>query len=110
MLNLMSTEKEVVNAFRKSIVAKWGDRIRDIRVFGSRARGEGNEDSDIDILVVVDELSGGIRRAIYAAAADYLVTHDVILSPLVMSQERYDTMKSRERLLIQEIERDGVSL
>lgn len=110
MMNLTSIERSVMNAFRDAIRSRWGARVRDVRVFGSRARGEGSEDSDIDILVIVDDFAGGIRRDIYGAAADYLPTHEIVLSPLVMSQAQYDSMKLRERLLIREIEQDGVAI
>jgi predicted nucleotidyltransferase len=35
------------------VAAKHG--ARDVRVFGSRARGEGRPDSDLDLLVTLDE-------------------------------------------------------
>lgn len=110
MLNLTPNEQSAVTTFCRSLQNKWGARVRDVRVFGSRARSEGNEDSDIDILVIVDDFAGGIRRDIYATAADFLLSHEVVISPLVMAQAQYDSMKSRERMLIREIERDGVTL
>lgn len=110
MHNLTVHERAAVETFRRALFKEWGSRIKDFRIFGSRARGEGHEASDIDLLVLVDEISGKIRHDIYGAAADYLLSYDVVLSPLVMAQAQYDSMKSRERLLIQEIERDGIAL
>jgi predicted nucleotidyltransferase len=37
--------------------ALYGDRLADVLIFGSRARGEGEEDSDLDVLVVLDEVA-----------------------------------------------------
>lgn len=110
MSNLTTNEQTVVKEFCRDIQARWGARILATRLFGSRARGEGNEDSDIDILVLVDRADSNLRQDIYGAPADYLLKYEVVLSPLVMDKQQYDSMKSRERLLIQEIERDGIAI
>ncbi|RLF88086.1 nucleotidyltransferase domain-containing protein [Thermococci archaeon] len=34
----------------------FGDRVKEIIVFGSRARGDSTPESDLDVLVVVDEI------------------------------------------------------
>ena len=41
-----------VNEFVRRAVEKYKDRIDEIILFGSVARGEAGEDSDIDILVI----------------------------------------------------------
>jgi predicted nucleotidyltransferase len=85
-------------------------RLRELVLFGSRARGEGDDDSDLDVLVVVDDLAEGEARAIAHACGDLLTQHDVIVSPLVLSTERIAELRRRERLIAREIDRDGVSL
>lgn len=45
---LQERRKEILQ-----IAARYG--ARDVRVFGSRARGEGRSDSDLDILVTLDD-------------------------------------------------------
>lgn len=36
--------------------AAWGDRLRGIALFGSRARGDARPDSDVDLFVIVEGL------------------------------------------------------
>jgi predicted nucleotidyltransferase len=79
-------------------------------MFGSRARGEGNEDSDVDVLVVVDDLTGSEARAVAQDAGDALTEHDVIVSPFVVSTEHIERLRSRERTIAIEIARDMVPL
>ena len=45
---------KAVEEFVRRALDKYGDRIESIILFGSVARGEAKEDSDIDILVVGD--------------------------------------------------------
>lgn len=52
-----SLEKEILIKFAEIIDAEMAEAQR-IVVFGSRARGESNEHSDLDVAVVVDAPSG----------------------------------------------------
>ncbi len=68
---------EVLEAIRRVVLeeaGKLGVRVEKIILFGSRARGEAREDSDYDILIVVEgsidwrvrrRLSLGVRRRLY---------------------------------------------
>ena len=82
-------------------------------LFGSHARGEAHEDSDVDVLVVVDGLTESERRlaidlAIDADAADRAAW--VGLSPIPYSTQQARDLRSREKLLLREIDRDGIHL
>lgn len=42
--------------------AEFGDRLRFVGLQGSRARGEAREDSDIDLVVLLDRVSADKRQ------------------------------------------------
>jgi len=44
--------------------------IREIILFGSKVRGDSEKDSDIDILIVLTDLSWEIKKAISELAAE----------------------------------------
>jgi predicted nucleotidyltransferase len=44
--------RTVVSELFKALLAKWGDRLVSLVVYGSVARGEAGRDSDLDLLVV----------------------------------------------------------
>ncbi len=67
--------------------ARFGGRVERLALFGSRARGEANEDSDVDVLVVIEGLTSGEGREVDALVGDLLTRHDVLLSPLLISSE-----------------------
>jgi len=75
-----------------------------------RARGEADEDSDLDLLVVIDSLSGAERREIAQQSGDAISDWGVPLSPFPMSTEHFAELRARERLIVSEIERDGIPL
>ena len=67
----------------------YADDIIKIILFGSVARGDDTEESDIDILIVTtdsDELSDEIN----SAAVDIILEKDEFISPHVMSEEHFN--------------------
>jgi predicted nucleotidyltransferase len=77
-------------------------------VFGSRARGEGGPESDLDILLVLERDDLAIRRRVFDMAYEVFLATDVLISPLVVSRAGLAALKQSGRHLIRDIERDGV--
>ncbi len=107
---LNAHEQRAIRAFHERVHVLMKEDVKSMRLFGSRARGDANEQSDIDVLVLVADAPASIRGKIYDLSADIFLEYEVALSPLVMSAAQYDDMKARERLLIHEIERDGIAV
>ena len=47
--------KEVLREFRAELEKLYGDRLKNIILYGSWARGDATEDSDVDLLIVLRE-------------------------------------------------------
>lgn len=107
---LGTSERAALSDLAAFVRGRFGARLRDLRLFGSRARGEGHEDSDLDVLVVVDELASAEGREIAYLAGDLLTRHQVLVSPLTMATARWQTLRDSERLIVSEIDRDGIPL
>lgn len=105
---LSPQELLAVQRFQEAVRAICGAGGWEIRLFGSRARGEGNEDSDLDLLILLDRYDEKIKIKIWDAAEAVFSATDILLSPQVLSRQRFDDLKRRERLIAQEIERDGI--
>lgn len=90
--------------------ARFGDRVTALKLFGSRARGEAREDSDIDVLVVVAGLTSAEAREIAFMCGDVLTEDGVVVSAFALSQARFQELVDRQRRIALEIARDGVPL
>jgi predicted nucleotidyltransferase len=99
-----------LDRFASLVRAHFGARVREIKLFGSYARGEAREDSDLDVLVVVDALSNAEGREIAYLAGDVLTEFGLLISAFTQSSEAWQALHDRERLIAREIDREGVAL
>ena len=54
--------KEILSRIKKELTRVYGKRIHEVRLFGSQARGDASSESDIDVIVVLTDLSVHISR------------------------------------------------
>jgi predicted nucleotidyltransferase len=110
-VQLTDVEREALAEFSRRIRARFGRRVDTIALFGSRARGEAHDESDIDVCVVIDGLVWNEWREINHIAVEIAEERDVWeLSPFSLSTERMNLLRSRERLIAAEIDKDGIRL
>lgn len=105
---LLPAERAALDELHAWLHERFPGRVAELTLFGSRARGEGNEDSDLDVLVAIDGLTSAERREIWHFSGDLLTRHDVIVATLAMSREHMQALRDGERLIAREIDRDGV--
>ncbi len=77
-------------------------------LFGSRARGDYDEDSDIDVAIIVDDLPREMKDRVLDLVTDLELERLEPLSSLVLSQADFDALRSRERRIALDIEEEGI--
>jgi predicted nucleotidyltransferase len=83
--------------------------VEQVVLFGSKARGTADRESDIDLLVLTSrELSWQERAALIDSLYPIQLEHDVLLSPLVVSRSEWERGILSVLPLHREVERDGV--
>lgn len=107
---LLAGERAALQDLVHFVRERFGSRVRDLRLFGSRARGEGHEESDVDVLVVIDDLTNDERMVIWHYTGRLLDAHDVTVGAFVLPTGRWQELCTRERLIAREIQRDGIHL
>jgi uncharacterized protein len=107
---LSAAERAALRAFMISARSVLGADLRDARLFGSRARGEGHEHSDVDIALIVAAGGRARRHELYDLAFDVGLAHGVELAPLVLEEEQFRELQRRERRIAQEIVAEGIPL
>jgi predicted nucleotidyltransferase len=103
---------DAVARFARAVRARFGERVTDLALFGSHARGDATEESDVDVLVAIDELSHEERLEVLRIAYEIDRSADdwVGLSPLVYSTTETTRMRRGGRRLFREIDAQGIRL
>jgi predicted nucleotidyltransferase len=103
---------QAVAALKRLLVAAFGrERIREVRLFGSLARGTARADSDADVLVVLsDPVTYAERRYVWGCAGELLDEHECVLDLLVFGETELASQRARETALATALDRDGVCL
>ena len=98
MMELLELSKEIKKEF--------GDKIDKIILFGSYARGDNDKDSDIDLLLIVNDISieYKLRRFIYS----FIPLLGRLISVKVIDSKDYKRMKEMNISFIQSVEKEGV--
>jgi predicted nucleotidyltransferase len=82
--------------------------IDHVILFGSKARGDADAYSDIDLLLLTARpLHWTEEKAVVEALFDVGMTYDVLFSPLCVSSEEWEGDFFQELPIYQEICRDG---
>lgn len=76
---------EIARAFARAFAAHCNASAFEVRLFGSRARGEADEESDLDLLVTLqeDDSDRRLREAALQIACDLTLEHGLLVSVLV---------------------------
>ena len=108
--HLMPNEQAAIEAYINQIREQYSNRIEAVILFGSKARGDANAESDIDLLVKVDVETREFRSKLWQIASDISLDYNVVLSPRVVGQVRWEELSKMRLPLHRAIVADGVVL
>jgi predicted nucleotidyltransferase len=90
----------VASAVAADLRGLYGDRLRTVVLFGSWARGDAHPESDVDLLVVLDEVRSRWEelRRMSDALWRHSLEHDVVVTEIPVSEAEY--RESDEPILV----------
>jgi predicted nucleotidyltransferase len=107
------TEEEIrtaLAALKDRLGSLLGRALVKLVLYGSRARGDADPDSDVDVAIVFRSTDGGMRNRILDVVARIELEYGVPLSTLILQEEEYRRLLNRERRIALDIDREGVGL
>lgn len=108
--HLSTTERQALADFLKRARALLGHDLLEARLFGSRARGEGDEESDLDVALIVTPRGRDLRRDVYGLTFDGVYNFGVHVQPLVITEAQLRELVRRELSIGAALEQEGIRL
>ncbi len=101
-----------VHKYREAVAQILGNRLIKMVLYGSYARGDFRQDSDVDIMILADvkpeELSVYADK-IYDITYDFEMEHGVEMNPLIQNIQTYERWKNVYPFFMN-VERDGIAV
>ena len=82
-LNLTRADKQWIDDFRRELTERFPGLVEQVLIYGSKARGEGGPDSDLDVLLLVRDEAAKRKRAMRDIG--YLLAADGAVVPSIMA-------------------------
>ncbi|HAM50510.1 MAG TPA: hypothetical protein DCP92_07355 [Nitrospiraceae bacterium] len=103
-------DKELILALRKKLPQALADHLKELIIFGSRVRGDSTDDSDLDVLALVDEKTPEIEQGFEDVVYQVMWDHDFrpIISLKVLELSKYRDAVKKGFSFYKHIEKEGV--
>jgi predicted nucleotidyltransferase len=102
-------DREILNRL-KSLLQKRVN-LHQLILFGSRARGDADPDSDMDVLVILDEpRTPEVRDAVSDCAWEAGFDAGVVVVPIVVALDHWKNGPERSSLLAMAVREEGVTI
>jgi len=108
--HLTSREKAALSEFVARLREKYADEVVLVTLFGSKVRGDFDEESDLDVLVVIESDGWRFHREISFIGSRASLDYDVNISPKALTQTHYRNLQELHTPFFENVQTGGVEL
>ncbi len=99
---------KVLTIFLKKLNSKFGSNLKKVLLFGSRARGDFEERSDYDLLIIFEKVSREIKESLNEIEGDMLYEYNAVFSAFPLTEADLERMKFEP--FVMNAQKEGVAL
>ena len=99
--------KSLMAKMKKGLTELYGQRLKVVYLFGSYARGDYDQNSDLDVMIVLDTYKSYWDELVHSAglASDLSLEYNVTISRTIMTEEQW---KKGDLPVLMNIRAEGV--
>jgi predicted nucleotidyltransferase len=101
-------EKTALDELKQILLERCG--VTSVIVYGSKARGDDSPDSDIDVMIVLEEYTPAVEAVVDEAVYDINLAHDCLISVVIFSRRELEEGPLGESPLYRRILAEGVAV
>jgi len=109
-MRINKKEKLALKKFKITLEKELADNLVEVKLFGSRARGDARKDSDIDVLVIVSSDNWRMCNVVYSIATDILLETEVCISPKTISRKKFNHLHKIGSCFIKNVVLEGITV
>ncbi len=104
----MNKEQDILKEIKQSVISI--DENAEVILYGSRARGDYHDESDWDVLVLIDNEQSDWRfkQKLMSALYQTELKHRQIITPIIRNKKFWQELQATP--LFKEVEKDGVKI
>lgn len=100
----MSDNSKILSDLKSHLNTNYGNSVMDVILFGSQARGDAEEYSDYDILIVLDkDYSGKDENQILDLCYDINLKHNILIDAHLISRKELNSIRGRQPVFVNAI-------
>lgn len=104
------SRKNVLETFVRTLGDRYGDKVEKIILFGSVARGEDREHSDVDVLIITKNDSFKMQKLVSDIVVDILLKTEIYISAKVLSSSELDFLRKMNSSFYKAISKEGITV
>ena len=110
MLTLHPEEQIWLDAYREALQRDHADAVRRLVVYGSKARGDAHDESDIDLLLIVRDDDAELMRPLRRLGHELAVPSMVLPSIMAYTRSEWSQLERHRSAYHAAVEREGVAV
>jgi predicted nucleotidyltransferase len=105
-LGVTLEEKTALDELKRALRERYG--VTSVVVYGSKARGDDSPDSDIDVMIVLDDYTPQIEAVVDEMVYEINLAHDCLISVVIFGRRELEEGPLGESPLYKRILAEGV--
>ncbi len=110
MLMLHPEEQTWLDEYRKALGERYPGAVLRMVIYGSKARGDARENSDLDVLIIVRNEATALKIPLRCIGYDLATESYAVPSIMAYTQAEWDRLEALRSAYRESVERDGITV